>query len=177
MRRDERHRSNPKAWATRDELAAILGVEARAVDSLRTSLGNAAEEKQDNRVRIFLPEWLRLWAAYTQASKATSGDNELDSPDADSPWLEEKRKWSAKREQAKYQQEIGELIPEADVRRGFSLVAGKIRAAAELSCDPCKDKLESALDDAETLLDAAMDDTGGETSDGNEVPSSAEASD
>jgi len=155
--RDERHRANPKSWASRDELAALLGVETRAVDSWRVSLGNAAEEKQDNRVRLFLPEWLRLWAAYTQSGRAEA--DPADDGGVESEWLEEKRKWSARREQLKYQQEVGELIPEADVRRGYGLVANCMRKAAELFCGTCKDLLESSLDDAELQLDAAFDDS------------------
>lgn len=135
----------------------MLGVEARAVDSWRVSLCNAAEEKQENRIRIYLPEWLRLWAAYTQSGRR-DGDSDADA-DVESEWLEEKRKWSARREQLKYQQEIAELIPEPEVRRGYALVANQIRKAAEASCNECRDLLEMALDDAETQLTAALDDS------------------
>lgn len=136
-------------------MASLLGVEVIQFDRLRKSLGNPAEKKDGNKVLIHSPEWLRLWGAYTYAGKSSGA--EIDE-EVGGEWQEYKWKYQALREQLKYQQETGELIPEAEVRRGFSLVANQIRKAAEASCDACKDILEMSLDDAETQLDQAFDD-------------------
>lgn len=125
----------------------MLGLSESGIDKIRRALGKAAEETVDKKLRFFLPDWLRAWARYSAGGQLNE-DGELDQPESDSPWLEEKRKWSAKRERARYETEIGQLIPLPTVRQGYVVVGGHIRRASEALCHDCKVTIEGALDDA-----------------------------
>lgn len=129
------------------------------IDKIRKSLGHAAEEA-GNPVRFFMPEWLRAWARYS--SGVLDAEGEIDSPEADSPWLEEKRKWSALRERSRYETEIGRLVPIDAVHKGYGVVASNIRRSGEAMCESCKGLLDAALDDADADVDRVFNDSDSE---------------
>ena len=129
----------------------MLGLSESGLRKIIAGLGNAgkaaSEETVGKSTRFFLPDWLRAWARYSVGG-VLNEDGELDSPDSDSPWLEEKRKWSAKRERARYETEIGQLVPLPKLRQGFAVVGGHLRRACELLCQSCHQTIDSALAEA-----------------------------
>lgn len=155
-------RKNKAQWGTKRDLQNILGLSDSGIEKIRNALGNVAEEK-GNPVKYFLPEWFRAWARYT--SGVLNEDDEVDQPNADSPWLEEKRKWSALRERSRYETETGKLVPLDEVHKGYGLVAGHWRRAAESCCESCKGLIDAALDDAELEVDRVFNDCLGDESD------------
>ncbi len=144
-----------------------LGLSESGLVKLRKSLGNVYEDKQNNRIRVFAPEWFKAWARYT--SGVLTSEGEVDQPDAASPWLEEGRKWKALQERDKYEESSGKLISSDTVRHLCGVVAGAYRQAGDNACERCKvlidDALTSAEQEAESYLRDRASEIDGEAAD------------
>lgn len=128
----------------------MLGVTGDAIRKINEGLGSAGaatEDRSQSPTRYFMPEWLRAWARHSVGG-VLDEDGEIDSPGRDSKWLEEKRKWSAKRERTKYEAEIGQVIPLPQVRQGYAIVGAHIRRACESVGPECRAAVESGLEQA-----------------------------
>ena len=162
-------KNSERHWVTRGDLVALLDLSESGIDKIRRALGNAHERTEGKAVRIYAPGWLKEWARYT--SGVLDDEGEVDDPGADSPWLEEGRKWKAKRERAKYEQESGRLVSFDTIVQAFSLVARHYRKAGEEACERCQHLIEDALDDAEQEVDSQFGDCSSE--DNDEGPANA----
>lgn len=110
------------------------------MDKIRRSLGNVAES-DEKPLRFFLPEWMRAWAQYTAGVLDENNEAEAD----EGGWLEEKRKWDAKRSQTSYLKERGQLISVSDANRNAETILGHIRRSVEQLCSTCRDKHDEAV--------------------------------
>lgn len=53
MPKKKKKSEDPRAWATRDELAVILGLSVQRIDQLRGELQGVGERQRGGRVRFF----------------------------------------------------------------------------------------------------------------------------
>lgn len=112
-----------------------------AIDKIRGRLGHVAEHKEGREVFFYLPEWIPAYSQYFAG--ILNEDNEPETEE--SGWLEEKRKWDAKRSQTAYLKEHGQLISVSDANRNAETILGHIRRSVEQLCPNCRDRHDEAV--------------------------------
>lgn len=95
--------------------------------------------------------WLTAWAERHARPDDEDGE-EGPTEGGDSPWLEEKRKWSARRERQKYFEEKELLVRVDRVSSVYQRIGSTLKVAADQLCDTCSPILSASLDNAETIL-------------------------
>lgn len=148
-------------WATKTFAAAICSISSRQFhDAIRPLLAPSAVRGTGAGLRFYLPDVVKAYAAYREAP----ADDVAMLASGDSPELERYRRYRADLVGMDVQERRGTHANINDLESAFVRYGSMIRRAGEILQrrwgNDASDILNSALDDAERIITAALATTG-----------------